>query len=254
MQSDSMASTEAEVWVPVRDFPKYEVSNWGNVRNVKTGTVLQPGVKKHGYKVVSLSKPGVIASATVHRLVATHFIPNPESKPKLDHIDNDRTNNHVSNLRWATNTENCRNKTASRTGSSKYLGVSWSENSQKWAADIRVNKKHVFLGYYWDEEDAAHAYDIAARQYFGEFANVNFEHAPETAPARVVKTCEGQFSKYIGVSWHKQLQKYYAYIYRDRKKVHLGVFGDEEEAARAFDQAAKELRGDKAVLNFPDAA
>ena len=94
------------VWKTITDFPNYEVSDAGEVRNVRTGRVLKC-VLNNGYHVIMLF-PGR-NNIKVHRLVALHFIENPENKPFVDHIDRDRANNHVSNLRWATPSENTLN-------------------------------------------------------------------------------------------------------------------------------------------------
>lgn len=90
-------------WKAITDYPNYEVSDAGEVRNVSTGKVLKTWLCD-GYHKVMLC-PGK-KNMKVHRLVALHFIENPDNKPCVDHIDRDKTNNHVSNLRWATNSEN----------------------------------------------------------------------------------------------------------------------------------------------------
>jgi hypothetical protein len=64
---------------------------------------------KYGYKNVRLTINGKRKRFTVHRLVAKTFIPNPDNKPCVDHIDRIRSNSHVSNLRWVTVRENCNN-------------------------------------------------------------------------------------------------------------------------------------------------
>lgn len=94
-------------WKAITDYPNYEVSDAGEVRNVITGKIIKGALGSSGYPRVTLC-PGK-KDMTVHRLVALHFIENPENKPMVDHIDRDRTNNHVSNLRWVTSSENNQN-------------------------------------------------------------------------------------------------------------------------------------------------
>lgn len=83
----------------------YEVSNIGRIRTTK-GVAKKPGIGSNGYYRVSLSKNGVKIWHSVHRLVAIAFLPNPENKPCVNHIDNDRLNPIVNNLEWCTYQEN----------------------------------------------------------------------------------------------------------------------------------------------------
>ena len=85
----------------------YEVCNKeGKVRNMKTGRILKQHKTKIGYSQVTLSKYGIVKSFLVHRLVATMFIPNPNSYSDVDHIDRNRQNNSVENLRWLPHENN----------------------------------------------------------------------------------------------------------------------------------------------------
>lgn len=84
----------------------YSVNENGDVRNDITGNLKKPFInKKNGYKIVDLWVNGKVTKQTVHRLVASAFIPNPDNKPTVDHIDGNRLNNNISNLRWATYSE-----------------------------------------------------------------------------------------------------------------------------------------------------
>lgn len=95
----------------IKDYPNYYVTDCGDVysRNFhreKRIKKLKQRVDKYGYFVVQLSKNGKEIHKSVHRLVADAFIPNPENKPQVNHIDGDKQNNKVSNLEWVTNAEN----------------------------------------------------------------------------------------------------------------------------------------------------
>lgn len=94
----------SEEWKPILDYPDYEVSNLGQVR--RNGKIRKTSDNQHGYNQVILCKNSKAYSRKVHRLVAEAFIPNPENKPQVDHIDRNRTNNVVTNLRWVDNSEN----------------------------------------------------------------------------------------------------------------------------------------------------
>lgn len=72
----------------------------------RSGKWLKPTLNSNGYLLVSLYKDGQEKKYTVHRLVATTYIPNPGAKPQLNHKDGDQTNNHADNLEWCTNQEN----------------------------------------------------------------------------------------------------------------------------------------------------
>ena len=98
-----------EIFKPITEYPNYQVSNFGRVYNKKYDRFLKPQVN-HGYINICLCKDGKPKLFRVHRLVAFAFIDNPEDKPHIDHIDRNPQNNHVTNLRWATCTENNRNK------------------------------------------------------------------------------------------------------------------------------------------------
>ena len=91
-----------EEWKIIERFNNYEVSNLGRVRNIKKNKLMTISKKPNGYCVVKLSKDNVAKECKIHRLVAIAFIPNPENLPMVNHIDEDKTNNHVENLEWCT--------------------------------------------------------------------------------------------------------------------------------------------------------
>lgn len=96
----------------------------------------------------------------------------------LDHIDGDSLNNDISNLRVATQQENCRNKKKGKSingksTTSNFKGVTWDKQHQKWMSYIFVGGKRKHLGRFVSEIDAAKAYNKAATKSFGEFARLN---------------------------------------------------------------------------------
>jgi len=91
-----------------------------------------------------------------------------------DHRNRNGLDNRRSNLRKATKADNQRNQPRKSTNTSGFRGVSWDRNQSKWVANIKMNYRHFYLGAYDLPEQAARAYDRAARQYHGEFASLNF--------------------------------------------------------------------------------
>lgn len=97
-------------WKDAFIFPHhYSVSSNGEVYSKRTKKVLSPGIDKDGYYRYVLCVNSERHTVTGHRLVAMSFIPNPDNKPAIDHINGIRTDNRAENLRWVTNKENTHN-------------------------------------------------------------------------------------------------------------------------------------------------
>ena len=95
-------------WVPCIDFPKYEVSNDGLIRNRKTGRILKTQTNQRGYEVVQLHDNNTPYNKKVHRLIADAFYDGDHEGLDVNHIDGNKLNNHLSNLEWCTRQENSR--------------------------------------------------------------------------------------------------------------------------------------------------
>jgi hypothetical protein len=101
-----MEETDKEIWKQITDFPNYEVSSKGQVKSKYMNKIMKQQKTYAGYLNISLLRSDrKNVSCKVHRLVAKEFIDNPENKPTVDHIDKNKQNNCISNLRWATMTE-----------------------------------------------------------------------------------------------------------------------------------------------------
>lgn len=139
---------------------RYQVSNLGNVRSFvrsKEGHLIRASPMKNGYYRVTMHKK----TKKIHQLVAEAFLNHIPCGMKyvVDHIDNDKSNNNVSNLQIITNRENvvkdsCR-------GRSDFVGVTWSSPHQKWRARIHTEGVRVHLGLFSSETDASDAYKEA---------------------------------------------------------------------------------------------
>jgi len=109
-----------EVWKDILDFEDYyQISNYGRVKSLrryieigkhsywKNEIIMKQQLNlKTGYRAVSLCKNSKYKLRTIHRVMAIAFIPNPENKPEVNHLDGVKTNNYVGNLEWNTSSEN----------------------------------------------------------------------------------------------------------------------------------------------------
>lgn len=100
-----------EIWKPIEGFDNYMISNLGRVKSCKYGKerIMKPLKDKYGYLAIHLLKDKKSNNKRIHRLVALAFIPNVENKPCIDHINTNRSDNRVENLRWVTYKENNNN-------------------------------------------------------------------------------------------------------------------------------------------------
>jgi hypothetical protein len=119
-----------------------------------------------GYRLIGINGKHYGA----HRLIwLYHYGCLPEVE--IDHIDNNKTNNNIDNLREATRNQQNYNRSLQKNNTSGHKGVSWDERSGKWRAYITINYKHKHLGYFYCKEEAHKAYCKAANKLYDEFAN-----------------------------------------------------------------------------------
>ena len=165
-----MASVnEEEIYAQIKDFPNYCVSNLGNVKNATTNQIIKQSANKEGYKRLNIYKNGKRCNKNVHQLVANAFLENVDNKPCIDHIDNNKENNNIENLRFATYQENTRNSKIAKNNTSSVKGV--CKRGNKWRAYITIDGLEAHLGYFDNIEDAKQARVNKVKQVFGEFAN-----------------------------------------------------------------------------------
>jgi hypothetical protein len=127
-------------------------------------------VHDFGYVLVSLPK---IMRIRAHRIVWL-FAYGEFPDGFLDHIDGNRQNNSIKNLRRCNQSQNAANKRkTTKKKSSKYKGVTFRKDSKKWRAIIRIRGLSISLGSFSSEEEAAKAYNNKLQEIFGEFANIN---------------------------------------------------------------------------------
>lgn len=102
-----MQKRAKEIWVDVVGYEDYQISNWGNVFSTKTNSLLTLSLNEKGYLMVQFTKgKGSNFKFRVNRLVALHFVPNPDNKPEVGHSNGNKTDNYYENLKWETRLEN----------------------------------------------------------------------------------------------------------------------------------------------------
>jgi len=151
------------IWKDIEGYDGYyQVSDLGQVKSLWFGKerILKQGIDSNGYPNVTLCKDDKRKTRRVHQLVTEAFIgPRPDGYDTC-HEDDVKANNVLSNLSYGTKSENYgRDRNRNNPKTSKYNGVYWHKNSNKWYAQVRVGGKNKYLGYFTDELEAARAFN-----------------------------------------------------------------------------------------------
>lgn len=173
-----MLNGNTEVWKDIPGFEgRYQASNLGRIRSIQDNhgkykeQIRSTWISNKGYKYVQLFIKDKRHNVSVHHAVASAFLPNPDAKPTVNHIDGNKQNNFVGNLEWATYSENhihayttgLRNaqhvadrQRGSKIGtSSNFHNVSWDNTRQKWKATLKDKGRMVFQKRFDCEIEAA---------------------------------------------------------------------------------------------------
>ncbi len=157
----------------IHGFEGYQVSNLGRVKSlsremliggkypfISKEKILKHSInKENGYNQVILTIYGKRYSKKIHILVASAFLnhfTDGTNKVVIDHISNIKTDNRPENLQIISNRENCSKDV--KNGTSKYIGVCWNKNRNKWKAQIDINGMNKHLGHFNTELEAHEAY------------------------------------------------------------------------------------------------
>jgi len=125
----------------IENYPNYLIYRDGRVYTKKHDKFLKPGTFYTGYYYVNLCRDGKPKPHTIHRLIAMHYIPNPQNKEQVDHKNRNRQDNRIENLRWTTRSENNHNKIMLDTNKSGHKNISYSKERKKWVFNKTINKK-----------------------------------------------------------------------------------------------------------------
>lgn len=239
-----MIEKEKEIWKDIVSYEGYyQASNLGRARSLDRVITYKRGARRllegkmlnptmsNGYKQVSLTMKGRQKVFKISQLVAMAFLGHKPDGYKLvvDHINGNRLDDRVENLRIVThraNTSTCF-RTNNGTFSSKYVGIYWSINSLKWNSNIYYDGIRIHLGSFDNETDASDAYQKA----LSKIENGSFN--PNDYKTKFS-------SKYKGVDLDKRRNKWTARITIKGSRKFLGQFKTEKEAYEAQQKALKE--------------
>jgi len=150
-------------------YQDYQIDTEGNVYG-KDGKLKKYRKSGYGYNQVVLFNNRKHKNKMVHRLMAQMFLPDFDDNLFVDHIDRNKLNNCISNLRMVTHQQNLINRTKQVNNTSGYKGICWCKRDKKWVAHIKYNQKQIHIGNFDDIEDARETYNSKARELFGEYA------------------------------------------------------------------------------------
>lgn len=218
-------------------------------------------IGNRGYAVIwQFDANGKRRVLSMHRLIAARaFADDLFAGYQVDHINRNRLDNRRQNLRLATPQQNLANRQRRSDSTNPYKGICVT-TSQRWTAAIGVAGETIALGVYDTPEEAAAMYVIAQRHFFGDFAmdlpeGVVITPAMEGRFQRILhrrnqpKPPAVRHSAYRGLMWDRTAWRVSLQV--NNQRIELGRFDDEEEAARAYDEAVRGL-GLSRPLNFAD--
>lgn len=164
-----------EIWLPINGYENlYHISNMGKVKSLakswysgtgniglhhKSVTIITGGIDSGGYRLVNLYKDNKKISKRIHSLMWDAFRNESYNSKQIDHKDENKLNNRIDNLQLLTQRQNSSKSYLLKSKTSKYTGVSWKKDNNKWLADIRMNGEKKYLGLFNCETAAMVIYE-----------------------------------------------------------------------------------------------
>ena len=169
-----LTNNNTEVWRPLKNFEAYyEVSSYGKVKSIRLNKIMKTYINNSGYECIDLKDADKKHKKLVHRLVAETFLDNTTLLPEINHKDENKLNNLLTNLEWCTRSYNKQHSMATGTyhrlytmknglgkkkssnTRSKYHNVTYDKTRDKWIGQVRHNNKNWHMKRFNTEVEAA---------------------------------------------------------------------------------------------------
>ena len=148
--------------INIEGFDNYQISNFGRLKNIKTNRFLNPRPLDNN---INMSQNGKRKSMCLHHLVANAFIENVDNKCCVEHIDENKNNNNVSNLRFISFTEINIFAEKHKRNTTGVKGVCFNKQKNKYQAMITMNGKNIYLGAFLTLGEAEYARQLKECEY-----------------------------------------------------------------------------------------
>lgn len=181
-----------EIWREIEEYPNYMVSNFGNVKSLKTNKILKQYKNNSGYLTIQLCKNGMVKGFLVHRLVAQAFLPNPNNLPEVNHKDENKTNNIVSNLEYCDHKYNSNWGTIKERMSETHKGMKLTEEHKRKIGEKLTNGRR---------SKTVIQYDLNGN-FIREFPSTNeIQRQLGYSQGHISKCCNGKLKQIYGFKW-----------------------------------------------------
>lgn len=180
-----------EIWKPIDGYESYLVSSFGRIYSKKSNRLLKPSKANNGYIGIELFNKNGSKRLSVHRIVAKAFIPNPLELPQINHKDENKENNNVSNLEWCTSKYNMN---YGKMGEIRHTLIDYSTEKRKKASRENGLKRRLPVLQYSKDGILIARYDSAVDA--NRKTNINASHIGECCRGQRYKTVGGYIWKF----------------------------------------------------------